>query len=237
MTIFWRLFLSHLLADFTLQFNFVNSLKRKSVYGMLIHCLTHFVVSVAFTWGELGAAWFSLGALEVNGWLALSLMFVFHFFIDEVRIYGMNHLGYRDGTASFLADQALHVYVLFMISPAGKSGYDFLMPEKWIGIAAMLVLVSHVTTVLVYFIEKDIYGMQFPNFDIKYLLIFERLVLWAFFFVAGYWWTPFAAAWVFQIFYIRKKRILDLSLLNITFSVVLTACFGLWTRYIYYGAI
>ncbi|HAF94870.1 MAG: hypothetical protein A2X34_02825 [Elusimicrobia bacterium GWC2_51_8] len=237
MTIFWRLVLSHLLADFTLQFNFVNSLKRKSVYGMLLHCFTHFFVSVALTWNTVGSVWFRLGPLEVNGWLALTLMFVVHFFIDEVRIYSMKHLSYRDGTVSFLVDQFLHIYVLFMISPMIYPGHGFLMPEKWIGVAVMLVLVSHVTTVLVYFIEKDMYDTQFPNFDVKYFLIFERLVLWAFFFVAGYWWTPFAAAWIFQIFYIRRKRIIDLSLLNIAFSVVLTVFFGFWTRYIYYGAI
>ena len=237
MAIFWRLFLSHLLADFTLQFNIVNSLKRKSLYGMFIHCLTHFVVSVLFTWNELGSAWFSLGAVKVNGWLALTLMFIFHFFIDEVRIYSMKHLGYRDGTVSFLVDQILHVYVLFMISPEFGLGYRFMMPEKWIGISAMLVIVSHVATVLVYFVEKDIYGVQYPNFDVQYFLIFERLVLWAFFFVAGYWWVPFAAAWIFQMFYVRRKRLIDLSLLNIAFSVILAVCCGLWSRYIYYGAL
>ncbi|HAH31012.1 MAG TPA: hypothetical protein DCL44_01720 [Elusimicrobia bacterium] len=237
MTIFWRLVLAHLLADYTLQFNFVNALKRRSVYGMVLHCLTHFVVSAALTWSELGSAWFSLGSFQVNGWLALTLMFAVHFLIDELRIYSMKQLGYRDGTLSLIVDQFLHVYVLFMISPMISRGYSFLLPEKLVGIAAMLVLVSHVTTVFVYFVEKDIYGKQFPCFDEKYFLIFERLVLWAFFFVAGYWWLPFAVAWICQIFYVRKKRIIDLSLLNITLSIVLTVFFGFWTRYIYYGAI
>ena len=237
MAIFWRLLLSHLLADYTLQFNFVNSLKRRSVYGMLIHCLTHFVVSIALTWSVIGSIWFSLGPVNVNGWQALSLMFVLHFIIDEVRIYGMKQLGYRDGTINLLTDQILHIYVLFMISPVIYPGYDFMRPEKWIGIAAMLVLVTHVTTVFVYFIEKDFYGSNFPRFDEKYFLIFERLVLWALFFVTGYWWMPFAAAWIFQMFYVRNKRIMDLSLLNIAFSVVVAAGCGFWTRYIYYGAI
>ncbi|MCX5786658.1 MAG: DUF3307 domain-containing protein [Elusimicrobia bacterium] len=237
MAIFWRLLLSHLLADYTLQFDFVNTLKRRSVYGMFIHCITHFIVSVALTWNVLGSVWFSLGPLKFNGWLALSLMFFVHFLIDELRIYGMKQLGYRDGTVNFLTDQILHIYVLFMISPVIYPGYDFLRPEKWIGVAAMLVLVSHVTTVLVYFVEKDLYGKKFPRFDEKYFVIFERLVLWAFFFVPGYWWLPFAAAWIFQMFHIRKKRIIDLSLLNIVFSVVLAAGFGFWARYIYYGTV
>ena len=57
MVIFWRFFLSHLLADFTLQFNIVNKLKRQGVYGMILHCLTHFVVSVAFLYSYLGDTW------------------------------------------------------------------------------------------------------------------------------------------------------------------------------------
>ena len=43
MVIFWRLLLAHLLADFTLQLDIVNRLKRKSAWGMQLHCLTHLV--------------------------------------------------------------------------------------------------------------------------------------------------------------------------------------------------
>lgn len=237
MAIFWRLFLSHLLADYTLQFNVVNTLKRKSPYGMLIHCLTHWVVAVALVWDKLGVVWFRLGPLHVSGWQALFIMFVLHFIVDEVRVYGMKNLGMNDGTLNFLTDQFLHVYVLFMISPLVEIESGFMPPEKWIGIASMLVLITHVATVLVYFVEKDLSGARYPDFDEKYFLIFERLVLWAFFFVPGYWWLPFAAAWVVQMFYVRKKRIIDLSLMNISFSVVLTSGFGLLTRYIYYGTV
>ena len=237
MLIFWRLFLSHLLADFTLQFDIVNRLKRKHVWGMAIHCMTHFVVSAALTYCYLGDVWFSLGGVNVNGWWALILMLVVHFIIDELRIYSMRRLHYRDGTASFLVDQFLHIYFLFLISPAVQLDGGFFMAEKWTGVIAMSVLVTHVTTVIIYFVEKDFYGRQFPNFDEKYFLIFERVVLWSFFFAAGWWWLAFAAAWVGQLFYIRAKRIIDLSLANIALSLVLTSAVGLWTRYIYFGSI
>jgi hypothetical protein len=237
MIIFWRLLLAHLLADFTLQFDAVNRLKRRSFWGMALHCATHFVVSVLFTWNYLPQAWVKIGRLPVNGWWAISLMFALHFVVDELRIYSMKELGYKDGTVSFLLDQLLHFYVLFMISPVVIPNKDFLMAEKWTGIAAMLVLVTHFTTVLVYFVEKDLSGKGFPAFDEKYFLIFERVVLWAFFFVGGYWWTPFAVAWVFQIFYVRRKRIIDLSRTNVALSVLITSALGLWTRYIYYGSI
>ena len=235
MIIFWRLLLSHLLADFTLQFDFVNRLKRQHVWGMLLHCATHFVVSAVMVWPYLGQVWVKIGPLPLNGWWALALMFALHFAVDELRIFSMKRLGFKDGTVSFLSDQLLHFYVLFMLSPVVVPASSFMMSEKWTGIASMLVLVTHFTTVLIYFVEKDLIGKEFPHFDEKYFLIFERLVLWAFFFVAGYWWIPFAAAWIFQIFYVKHKRIIDLSALNVALSVLITCGLGLGTRYMYYG--
>ncbi|HOW89296.1 MAG TPA: DUF3307 domain-containing protein [Elusimicrobiales bacterium] len=235
MAIFWRLLLSHLLADFTLQFDIVNKMKRKNVWGMALHCLTHLVTAVALTYPHLREVWFTLGPIGFNGWAALAVMLAAHFLVDELRIYSMKRMGYPDGTIGFLADQVMHVYVLFMIAPIARPGVGFFMPERWVGIAAMSVLVAHVTTVLIYFIEKDLYGTGFPRFDEKYFLIFERVVLWSFFFTSGWLWLPFAAAWTVQIFYIRRKRILDLSLANIYLSLGLTSAAGLWTRYIYFG--
>lgn len=235
MIIFWRLFLSHLLADFTLQFDVVNRMKRKNVWGMLIHCLTHYVVSVALTWDYLSQAWVHLGSVSVNGWWALAIMLALHFIIDQLRVISMRRLHYRDGTLSFLADQALHVYVLFMISPVVIPVENCLLAEKWTGIAALFVLVTHVSTVLIYFVEKEFFGKEFPGFDEKYFLMFERLVLWLFFLVEGRWWVPFALAWVAQIFYVRKKRLIDLSKLNVVLSVFITCALGLWARFLYYG--
>ena len=237
MIIFWRLFLSHLLADFTLQLDIVNRLKRQHVWGMMLHCLTHLVTAAALTWPYLDAPWFSLGDFRVNGWLSLAVMLVLHFIVDELRIYSMKKMRYPDGTASFLIDQALHVYILFMLSPVSMPDNGLFVPEKWVGILAMGAMVTHVTTVLIYFLEKDFFGKEFPAFDEKYFLIFERVVLWLFFFASGWWWLPFAAAWTVQMFYIRHKRVLDFSLANIALSVILTSGLGLCTRYIYYGSL
>ena len=235
MVIFWRLLLSHLLADFTLQFDIVNRMKRDGALGMFIHCMTHFAVSAALTWNYLPETWFSAGPLAVNGWGALVIMLLVHFGVDELRIYSMKTLHYKDNTASFVVDQLLHFYVLFLISPVNMPGPGLLMGEKWAAIACMLVLVTHFTTVLIYFVEKDLFGKTFPAFDEKYFLIFERVVIWAFFFAAGYWWTLFAVAWIAQLFYVRRKRIMDLSGINVWISVFTAVLTGFWTRYVYYG--
>ena len=237
MTIFWRMFLSHLLSDFTLQFDVVNRMKRNGQPGMIVHCLTHYIVSLALTWSFLGQVWCNIGSLPVNGWWACAIMLVLHYIVDQTRVFSMKRLHYKDGTVSFLTDQFLHVYVLFMLCPVAIGGGDGLLAEKWTGIACMFVLVSHVSTVLIYFLEKECFGKDFPSFDEKYFLIFERLVLWSFFFVHGYWWLPFAAAWIAQVFYVKKKRIIDLSALNVALSIVITCGLGVWTRYIFYGGL
>lgn len=237
MFIFWRFFLSHLLADFTLQFNIVNKLKRQGLFGMLLHCLTHFLVALVLLFPHMGEVWVDFGFLQLNGWAAMTLMMVLHFMVDELRVYSMKKLGFSDGTASFLADQFLHVYVLFMLSPVTVLDKAFFLPEKWVGVLCMFILVTHVTTVLVYFIEKEFADKAFPGFDEKYFLIFERIVLWSFFFVSGWWWLPFSAAWIMQMFYIRKKRIIDLSPANIMISTAVTVLCGLWTRKMYLGSI
>jgi hypothetical protein len=224
-----------LLADFTLQLDIVNRLKRKSVWGMLIHCLTHFVVSVALTWNYLGETWFSAGGLEVSGWWALAIMLVVHFAVDQLRVYSMKSLHFRDNTVSFLADQALHFYVLFLIAPIVVPEPGLLMGETWTAIGCMVVFVTHFTTVLIYFVEKDLFGKAYPSFDEKYFLIFERVVIWAFFLAAGYWWILFAAAWVFQLLYVKRKRIMDLSGINVWLSVGMAVLIGFWTRLVYYG--
>jgi hypothetical protein len=194
-------------------------------------------VSAALTWSYLGEHWFTLAGVRFSGWGALGLMLVIHFAVDQLRVYSMKAPGWKDNTASFLADQFLHFYVLFMVSPAVLPGPGLLMGEKWASIGAMLVLVTHFTTVLIYFLEKDLFGKPFPHFDEKYFLIFERVVLWAFFFAEGRWWLPFALLWAVQLLYIKRKRIMDLSGINVWISVAAAVLAGVWARLAYYGSL
>ena len=234
MNIFWRLVLGHFLADFTLQFDVVARLKRKNFWGMLLHCLTHYAASVALTWPYMGDVWVTVWGLPVSGWWAQFLMFATHLAIDETRLYSMR-VGYRDNTLSFLVDQALHIYVLFMITPVFQQR-TLQQGGKWVMIAAMFVLVTHFTTVLIYFVEKDLYGKAFPCFDEKYFLMFERLVLWAFFFVPGHWWLPFAVAWAVQMLWVKRKRIMDMSGVNVLISAAMSMMLGALSRVYYYGS-
>jgi uncharacterized protein YqeY len=77
-------------------------------------------------------------------------------------------------------------------------------------------MVTHTCTVLVYFIEKDLYGAEFPGFDEKYLAMAERLVLaMCFLFPNPIGAVAIAGLWLGVMFYLRRHRMFEKQSLNI----------------------
>ena len=237
MEIFWRLFLAHLIADFTLQTDTVNRLKRKGLPGMCLHVGTHVFISVVLIYNFLFQNWYKIFGIELNGWFILFVMSVIHFFIDELRIYLINKVGLPDNTWNFLADQFAHFYFIFVLSPINSFKSEIFIEEKWVIIVSCLVIISHVATIFIYFVEQDLNKIKFPSFDQKYFMIVERIIMWAFFLTPGYWWIPFFILWVFQLIYIKARRIIDVSNTNIYISIIFSIIFGLISRFFYYGKI
>lgn len=234
MVIFWRLVLAHLLSDFTFQTDFINRWKRRSVWGMLVHCLIHLLVAFALTHRYINLVWVRAGGMELKGWMCVLILGIVHFIEDEVRVLMMRRLRTSDGTWSFLFDQLVHIVVIFTLSPMyAVTMAGTLFPEKWVVLLCLCVGVTHALTVFVYFLEKDLYGAQFPEFDEKYLVMAERLVLWGFFLLPGYWWVPFLALWVAHIFYLRKKRVVDFSKAGLYVGVFMTFLLGTAARWVY----
>ena len=163
MLIFWRLVLAHLISDFTLQLNVVNRLKRSVWWGMAVHVGTHLALSLALVWPYLGDVWFKAGPLRLSGWECLAAIMVLHWLQDYWRIFAIRKFNTADGTIHFLWDQFIHLGTLFVFSPLfGFQQSGSFVPEKWAALCAIFVLVTHFTTVLVYFIEKDFYKEEFP---------------------------------------------------------------------------
>jgi len=237
MEIFWRLFLAHLLADFTLQTNTVNNLKRKGWPGMFLYVGTHIFVSIILIYNFLFQSWYKLFGIEFKGWFILFIMSVIHFFIDELRIYLINKVKVPDNTLNFLADQFAHFYFIFILSPINSFKSGIFIEEKWVIIVSCLVIISHVTTIFIYFVEQDLNKLQFPSFDQKYFMIIERIVMWAFFITQGYWWIPFLILWIIQLVYIKTRKIIDISNTNLYISIIFSILFGLISRFFYYGKI
>ncbi len=235
MEIFWRLFLSHFIADFTLQTDWINKIKREKTIGVVVHVLIHLIITYLLLYPYLSKIWFS-GIVSIKGYLIVFLICLLHFAVDQIRVYVIKNGIYPDNTLSFIVDQIFHLYFIFIFSPFTDVPFNF-SGERIIMILSFIVLISHTTTVLIYYIEKDLKNTSFPSFDQKYLMIFERIVLFGLIMVEEKIWYILALGWVAQIYYMKEKKFIDISWLNFILSVVISVLFGLVSRYYYYGGI
>lgn len=236
MVIFWRLLFGHLLADFTFQTNFINSWKRSSLKGMLAHCGTHPLAYVVLTWPYLSDFWIDTPHLRLNGWWCILVIFVAHLIEDQWRVYEIFKYKVPDNTLYFLWDQFIHYAVIFAVIPLGLLSENVsLFPERWPVLGCLFVAITHAATVLIYFIEKDLYGLEFPGFEEKYLSMAERLVLSLSFLLPRQGWIVAAPAWLALMYVVRSRRYLDLSWLSYYLGGGLAVACGLLGRFIYYS--
>lgn len=236
MAIFWRLLLGHMLADFTLQTNFINAWKRKSTWGMFVHCAMHPLLYAALCLPFLNDLWVDAGPVRLQGWTCVLLIFILHYMEDEWRVFTIFRYKTPDNTIYFLWDQLIHWLCIFAFVPLGLSDYGEggIFPEKWPVLGCLAVLVTHFCTVLIYFLEKDLFRGSYPGFDEKHLSMAERLVLWLFFLLPGMSWAPMALLWLGVMYNLRSRRILDFSWLSFYVGGSLTLLAGAAARYLYY---
>jgi hypothetical protein len=235
MLIFWRLMLGHLLADFTFQTNFINRWKRSSIWGMIAHCAMHPVVYAVLTWPYLADPWIAVGPLSVPGWACILLIFVGHFAEDQWRVFTIFKYKTPDNFLYFAWDQIIHYAVIFAVIPLGlRNSGGSLVPEAWPVLGCLFVIVTHATTVIVYFVEKDAHGRGYPDSQEKYLSMIERLVLALAFLLPGGAWL-LAFGWAGVMYRVRAKRYLDLSWYSFYIGGVLAALCGLAARIVYYA--
>ena len=227
----------HLLADFTFQTNFINRWKRTSFAGLLAHCLMHPAFYIVLCWPYLGEHWIDHPWLRLNGWSCIAFVFVTHLLEDWWRVYTIFRYGMPDNTLFFAWDQVIHYSVIFAVAPmaASQAATTGFFPEKWPVLGCLFVLVTHACTVLIYFVEKDLHGAEYPGFDEKYLAMAERLVLaMCFLFPSAGGAAVLAAAWLGVMFYLRRSRVFDLTAFTFYVGAALSVVCGLAARAVYY---
>ncbi|MCX5789003.1 MAG: DUF3307 domain-containing protein [Elusimicrobia bacterium] len=235
MVILWRLMLGHLLADFTFQSNFINAWKRKSIWGMLAHCAMHPVAYIAFTYPYLNEMWVDTPWIRLQGWTCILLIFFLHFIEDEWRVFTIFKFKLADNFLYFAWDQVIHYAVIFMFFPVRMGDSALWVPEKWPVLACLFIMVTHFSTVFIYFLEKDLFAGYFPDFDEKYLTMAERLVLALCFLLPGWWFMPVVGVWVGNMAYLRHKRLMDFSWFSFYAGGTLAALCGWGARLVYYS--
>jgi hypothetical protein len=108
---------------------------------------------------------------------------VLHFAEDYFRVTMVNK-GWPDNTLFYLWDQVIHILLLWIFCPKMSQSLNTVWPI----LGTLLVIVTHFATVSVWFIEKDIYGRDYPDTEEKYILILQRLAVWLAFFMPDPWW-------------------------------------------------
>ena len=235
MDIFWRLLFGHFLADFTLQTNFINRWKRSSFWGMAAHCAVHPICYILLTWNSLGECWVAVGPLQLKGWACILILFAAHFIEDEWRVTTIFKYRTHDNTIYFLWDQIIHAAIIFAVVPLSPSGGEPLVPERWPMLGCLAVLLTHATTVATYFLEKDIFGSEYPGFDEKCLGMAERLVLGMCFLLPQNGWMVAAPFWLLVMGVLRARRLLDLSWFSFGFGAAVSIACGLCAHAVYYS--
>jgi hypothetical protein len=226
MEFFFRLLFGHLLADFTFQTNFLADWKRRSGAGLLVHVVIHPLCYIALTWPFLNQTWTLFGSFRICGWAAVLIATLIHYVEDWFRVRQIA-MGWNDNTVFYVWDQAIHILVLWLLSPWKVQPLE----NTWPLIGSLFVVVTHFATVTIWFIEKDIYGREYPATEEKYLAILQRLAVWLAFFLPTPVW-PVVVVVVFATFgrYIWRRRI-DFSRASLVMGNALALTCGLISRF------
>src|SRR4051812_23751632 len=115
MEIFWRLVLGHIIADFTLQTNFIAAWKRRSLRGLVVHCAIHPILYSILLWKYLDQVWIQIGSVPLTGCACVLIVFVAHYIEDHWRIWSVLKKGSPDNTFFYALDQVVHYLVIFAV--------------------------------------------------------------------------------------------------------------------------
>ncbi len=226
MEIFCRLLFGHLLADFTFQTNFIADWKRRKKLGLLAHVALHPLCYALLLGPYLLESWPTVLGFSINGLTAITIAALLHFVEDWFRVNKINE-GWTDNTLFFVWDQAVHILILLLLSPWQTQQ----LQNSWPLLGSLFVVVTHFATVSIWFVEKDIYGREYPETEEKYISILQRLVVWLAFFLPHPWWL-FVLAFVLISFgrHVWTRRI-DFSWTSVVMGNALAVVCGLVTRF------
>lgn len=153
---FEYLILGHLLGDFTFQTDKIAENKTRQWKWNLYHSI---IVTFCMLISALPFGYLVIGLVIINGAL--------HFAID----YYKSKLPYRSPLYSliyFLADQSLHVSIIYLISTFYKGNAYFLpLNKEMTGLLIIFALISSFASILIQYILRLIFVSHSKDFFIK----------------------------------------------------------------------
>jgi len=192
---------------------------------MFVHIITHPIVSVILTWPYLSWNWVDTRGLKLNGWVCVALIAIFHWLEDEWRVWSIQETGSPDSTGFFLWDQVVHLTMILAFSPTIPSAPT----ASWVFPLLCAVLLAHFTSVLIFFMENDLWGKSLVLSDGKYRFIGERLIGAALFLLPGAWFL-LAFLWIGWIVYLHYQKVEDRTWVHMVVGNATVVLLGLLTR-------
>jgi hypothetical protein len=183
MTIFWLLFLAHLIADFPLQTSAIYSFKKKKIVGILPHVAIYSAINVLVLLPFLNS---------VHTWLSIIALFVVHTIVDRGKLIFVQ-TNSRDNLLHFLLDQIIHILSIWVISlwlnnhinHCNGSNYLFFDTPRYAVLLSGLIIGTFAGTAIIHyividlerlFIKKPSLTRKYPDYPKRLIGFAERLV-------------------------------------------------------------
>ena len=192
---------------------------------MFVHIITHPIVSVILTWPYLSWNWVDTRWLKLDGWVCIALIAIFHWLEDEWRVWSIQETGSPDSTGFFLWDQVVHLTMILAFSPTLPT----MQTASWVFPFLCAVLLAHFTSVLIFFMENDIWGKSVVLGNGKYRFIGERFIGAVLFLLPGAWFL-LAFFWIGWIVYVHYRKTEDRTWVHVVVGNAAVVLLGLLTR-------
>ena len=208
MIVFWRLFLAVILTDFVFFHKAIHKQETNHLKAMAIRSVSFAVLAILFCHRYLTMGWPFLEEATLPGWVCILLFALFHGFTDYYFHFGGKmKWGY---TLSFFVKNFVNVLFLILIAPFEElynSGNFF--AEPWVVFLVGLLLATRVLGWLVFVVEQDKYGRDYPSFDEQWLLTLVRAIFFLLMLLPGLRWAVVFVVWMGACLYARRIRLLD----------------------------
>lgn len=235
MTIFWRLVLAHLMADFLFHFNFIYRLKNTKIFaGYLVHGLVFFLAGAICCKDYLFIPWLNLGVISLNGMQSLLVLSVLHTLLDKINpseVRAFNGLN----SVLFLLWQIMEIMLLFVFAPfVSVKGQSFIVGNKFIFIFIGVLVTTYFFMVLIYLFKRDFCKGVYPIFDERFVSTLYRLALYLLLLIPGFWGYCFGGLWAFSGAVLKKPFVIDTCPYRLYGGTVITIIFALIMRFFIY---
>lgn len=235
MSIFWRLVLAHLLADFLFHFNFIYRLKNTKVFaGYFVHGVVFFLMGLICCHNFLNLPWINFGSISLDGTKSIFVLAVLHALLDKINPSETRSFdGYN--FSLFLLWQAIEIMLLFIVAPlVSVKGESFIVGDRFIFILIGSLVSTYFFMVLIYLFKRDFCHSTYPIFDERFVSTLYRLTLYLLLLMPSFWGYMLGLTWAFSGSVLKKPFVIDSCPYRLYGGTVITMIFALIMRFFIY---